>query len=342
MIISEIRKDDLRAIRQQKQLLEESGLRLDQHLDYSCGLFDDDYNLMATGSCYHNTLRDIAIKPEYRSEALLNTLMSHLIDVQYSRGNRKIFLYTKPDTASSFGYLGFYEIVRSDKIAFMENSSDGFERYLDNLCSGCELRESAAIVMHGNPYTLGHRYLIEKALENHDQLHLFMVSEDYSPIPYSIRKKLIIEGCSDLEGIVYHDCSDYIISSATFPAYFQKSEEDVILSQADIDTSVFVKIAKRMNITERYIGTEKRSKVTSLYNETIRNKLTSAGIKVTEVDRLSISGKEISASEVRRLLVEREWNALKNLVPQTTLEFFQSEEGNQIIERIAQSEIEHY
>ena len=41
---------------------------------------------------------------------------------------------------------------------------------------------------------------------------------------------------------------DYIISSATFPSYFQKDEVAVIESQANLDIKVFTKIAKVLNI----------------------------------------------------------------------------------------------
>ncbi|EFA28598.1 ABC transporter, ATP-binding protein, partial [Haemophilus influenzae HK1212] len=38
-----------------------------------------------------------------------------------------------------------------------------------------------SIVMNANPFTLGHRYLIEQALQQCDHLHLFIVGEDASP-----------------------------------------------------------------------------------------------------------------------------------------------------------------
>ena len=39
-------------------LLEAEGIRRDGNLDYTCGVFDDEWNLIATGSCFHNTPKE--------------------------------------------------------------------------------------------------------------------------------------------------------------------------------------------------------------------------------------------------------------------------------------------
>ena len=49
--ISEIRKNDRYAVSQMDSLLKEEGIRRDENLDYSCGLYDEDYELVGTGSC---------------------------------------------------------------------------------------------------------------------------------------------------------------------------------------------------------------------------------------------------------------------------------------------------
>ena len=60
-----------------------------------------------------------------------------------------------------------------------------------------------------------------------------------------------MEGTAHLKNIIYHDSGPYIISSATFPSYFQKDEKDVIESHANLDLEIFVKIAKALNINVR-------------------------------------------------------------------------------------------
>lgn len=108
-------------------LLEKEGIERDKNLDYSIGLFDDNYDLVATGSCFANTLRCMAVSSEHQGEGLMNQIISHLIEFQYSRGNTSLFLYTKCNTARFFGDLGFYEIARVEgKVVFMENRRTGF------------------------------------------------------------------------------------------------------------------------------------------------------------------------------------------------------------------------
>ena len=55
-----------------------------------------------------------------------------------------------------------------------------------------------SIVMNANPFTLGHRYLIEQALQQCDHLHLFIVGEDASQFSYTERFEMIKQGIFDL------------------------------------------------------------------------------------------------------------------------------------------------
>ncbi len=51
--------------------------------------------------------------------------------------------------------------------------------------------------MNANPFTLGHRYLIEQAAKACDWLHLFVVKEDTSRFPYKVRLNLIEAGTKE-------------------------------------------------------------------------------------------------------------------------------------------------
>ena len=343
--ISKIYPSDKRANRQIDALLEAEGIRRDGNLDYTCGMYDEDMNLIATGSCFGNTLRCMAVSSAHQGEGLMNQIVTHLLDVQYQRGNLHIFLYTKCDSAKFFGDLGFYEIVRIDgQIVFMENRRTGFQDYLGQLAKEKEEgKKSAALVMNANPFTLGHQYLVEKAAAENDILHLFIVSEDASLVPFSVRKKLVMEGTAHLKNIRYHDSGPYIISSATFPSYFQKDQEAVIESHALLDLTVFTRIAQAMNITRRYVGEEPNSLVTGIYNEIMQKKLPENGIECIIVPRLQSEGKAISASTVRQAIKDGNWEALKELVPKTTLDYFMSPQAEAVVARIRGEEnVVHY
>ena len=334
------------------QLLNAEGIKRDRNLDYTCAAYDSDYNIIGTGSCFGNTLRCLAVSHEHRGEGLTNKIISHLIQYQFERGNYHLFIYTKYTTYHLFKDLGFYEIVRiKDQIVFMENKKTGFSDYLNELKKNNinnidhNKKKVAAIVMNANPFTLGHQYLIEKASKENDILHLFIVSEDKSIVPFKVRKQLIKEGTKHLTNIIYHDSGPYIISSSTFPSYFQKDEKDVIESHANLDIEIFAKIAKALDINARYIGEEPTSLVTGIYNQLMIKKLPENGIQCVVVPRMTNKeGNEvISASVVRKAIKEGQFEKMKNMVPECTYKFFMSEEGKDVVNKIKQSDdIKHY
>lgn len=366
-------------------LLEREGIHRDQHLDYTAAMLDEDYHVIATGSLFGNTLRCMAVSSDHQGESLMNAIVSHLVEVQYSRGNYHLFLYTKCDSARFFGNLGFYEITRvpEENIVFMENKRTGFRDYLAALQRETQQAEATArgeanagepgpshpaegvrtpggscaagpaalnqservgaIVMNANPFTLGHRYLVEQARAACGVLHLFMVSEDVSLVPFSVRKKLILEGTKDIPGIIYHEAGSYIISSATFPAYFQKGDNAVIRSQAGIDARIFTQIAAALGITDRFVGDEPTSVVTGIYNEILSTALPEAGVACHIIPRKEADGKAISASTVRSCIHDGRLEDIRGLVPETTYRYFTSPEAAAVIGRIrAAEEVVHY
>ena len=342
--ISKIYPTDKRSLTQLDALLEQEGITRDANLDYICAIYDEEYQIIATGSCFANTLRCFAVSKSHQGEGLLNTIITHLIDIQYQRGNMHLFLYTKIESAKFFKDLGFYEIAKvSDTLVFMENRKNGFSDYLAELSKTKKDGFSAALVMNANPFTLGHQYLVEKAASECDTLHLFIVSEEASLVPFSVRKKLVLDGTAHVPNVICHDSGPYIISNATFPSYFLKDEESVIKGHGKLDLMVFTRIAEVLSVTRRYVGEESSSQVTAIYNQIMAEELPLAGIECVVVPRKTVMGKPISASYVRQLLQKKDFVALKNMVPATTLDYFQSPEAVPVIEKICHSEnVVHY
>lgn len=342
--ISKISPSDKRSLNQIRALLEQAGITLDANLDYTCGMYDEDYNIIATGSCFGPTLRCFAVSKQHQGEGLLNQIITHLMDVQFQRGNMHLFLYTKVDSAKFFGDLGFYEIARVDgTLVFMENRRDGFANYLKRLEKTRTEGTCAALVMNANPFTLGHQYLAETASAACDTLHIFVLSEDTSLVPFAVRKQLVKAGVAHLPNVVLHDSGPYIISNATFPSYFLKDENAVIHGHARLDLAVFTRIAKALNVTVRYVGEEPTSLVTGIYNGIMARSLPEAGIACRILPRKDAGGKAISASTVRQAIQQEDWETVKTLVPQTTLDYFLSPASEPVRRAIAQAgNVIHY
>lgn len=342
--ISRVSPGDRSTLAQIDALLEQEGICRDAHLDYICAVYDEDDAVIATGSCFGNTLRCLAVSGAHRGEGLLGQIASHLIGVQTARGNARLFLYTKISTAPLFMDLGFHEIARvEDTLVFMENRRSGFDAYLQKLAQSRRDGRAAALVMNANPFTLGHQYLVQEAAAAWDTLHLFLISEDASLIPFSVRMPLVRAGTAHLPNVVIHETGPYIISSATFPSYFLKEEDAVIRGHALLDLAIFTCIARALGVTCRYVGEEPASRVTGLYNQIMAQKLPEAGIECRVVPRLEAEGRPVSASAVRCALRDGNWATLGKLVPPSTYTYFTGPEAAPVLERLRRAgDVIHY
>ena len=343
-IISEIRPSDKRGLAKAEELLVREGIRKDPNLDHLAGAFSDNGDIVAVGGCYSNTLRCLAVDSRHRGEGIMPTLISHLINYQFERGNTHVFLYTKLQNAEIFGALGFHEIARVDgEFMLMENKRDGFAGFLNTLAAKKRIGNSAAVVVNCNPFTLGHRYLIEQASAGSDTVHLFVVSEDASFFSFEDRFDLVREGVAGLSNIALHQTGSYMISNAVFPSYFLKDEDDVIRAQARLDIEIFKKIAAALDISRRYVGEEPFSQVTGIYNSIMNDTLPKAGIECVVIPRKASDGLKISASNVRRLLREGQIEHTRSLVPDSTYRYFLTDKGKKVIKLLqCADEVVHY
>lgn len=328
---------DKMAQQQWLTLLQNEGIAADQNLEYTVGLYDAEGKLVATGSYYKNTLRCLAVADSHRGEGLLNTVVSHLVNELAEQGVFDLFLYTKPESARFFGDLGFTPLATVDgKVVFMENSRTAFQHYLSGLAAQKQAGQHVgAIVMNANPFTLGHRYLIETAAAACDVLHVFVVREDVSAVPFQVRKRLVMAGTSDLPNLLYHDTGSYMVSHATFPSYFIKDSEEVTKAHARVDAAVFEHIAKALDIRHRYVGDEPFSFATNLYNMVLKERLPLFGVQLHIIQRKEdASSTPISATRVRALMLAGDLEGLRALVPPTTYDYLASQEGQQLMERL--------
>ncbi len=179
-----------------------------------------------------------------------------------------------------------------------------------------------AIVVNCNPFTLGHRYLVETAAKNCDHLIIFVVQEDQSIFPFDDRLRLVDEGTADLKNVTVIPSGRFIISSLTFSEYFNKAELQDRAVDSSMDVTLFAReIAPCLHISVRFVGEEPFDKVTRQYNDAMRAILPRHGIAFVEIPRKEWDGKPISASRVRTLLEERNFDQIAKIVPPATLAY---------------------
>lgn len=174
------------------------------------------------------------------------------------------------------------------------------------------------VVMNCNPFTLGHRYLIEQAAKQVERLYVMVVKEDCSLFAYTERKAMVEQGVADIENVNVIDGSDYAISRATFPTYFLKRLDDAADTQMLLDLDLFRRhIAPALGATVRFVGTEPTDQLTRRYNQLMHEALKD----VRETARLEKDGYAVSASRVRKAMEEGDMNTIRQLVPPTTLPY---------------------
>lgn len=174
------------------------------------------------------------------------------------------------------------------------------------------------VVMNCNPFTLGHRYLIEQAAKQVERLFVMVVREDCSLFAYAERKAMVEQGVAHLKNVTVIDGSEYAISQATFPTYFLKRLDDAADTQMLLDLDLFRRhIAPALGATVRFVGTEPTDQLTRRYNELMHEVLTD----VREISRLEKDGNAVSASRVRKAMEQGDMSTIRQLVPPTTLPY---------------------
>ena len=311
-----------------------------EEVDTTMIIYNLNNEIIGTGSLKGNTLKYVVIAPAFRETTAFPLIVTYLAD-KALENHKQCFVYTKPETAKLFQALGYSLIATAEPLfavlEFGYKRIKDYQQYLKQNKIETLTNNIAAIVVNCNPFTIGHRYLIEKASQENELVYLFVVSENLSAFPFEIRWKLIEEGISHLKNVKMLATGPYIVSGAIFPNYFLKNESWNLVSQkqAEIDVKIFANyITPILNIKKRYIGTEKYCQTTAAYNTAMRNILPEHDIKVIEYERISaeINNKNsfVSASKVREAIKQHKLNEVLSTLPTSTKEFLLSKESEEI------------
>ena len=319
--------------RRVEAFLSANGLRLAQLDRYVVVTRDEDGNeILAGGGLDGNVIKCVAVSEAARSEGLMNILVSRLIVIAREEGRDSVKAFTKPENEGIFKSLGFTLLASSQKAILMENGSGGLPEYRKYLESLARPGRNGAIVMNANPFTKGHRYLVEQAASLVDNLYVIVVKEDRSRFPYVERKAMIEAGCAGLDNVVVCEGSDYAISAATFPTYFLKKLDDATDTQIALDLDLFVNhIAQPLGVTVRFAGSEPEDALTRRYNELMAEILPGTSVAVVrqawrpidfvEIPRLEQKGKPLSATALRLALDEGGFKEAMEYIPESSIPY---------------------
>ena len=316
-----------RALEELKALLTKTGLTYAPGIQHTALVRDPDGAIIAAASLEDNVIKCVACDPAHQGEDLTASVLTALRRKALEEGKRHLFLYTKPENVFLFSGLGFYEVARAGEAALMEDRREGFSAWAESVRAPGAAGTVGALVMNCNPMTLGHRYLVEQAAARCDFLYIFIVSEDKSAVPAADRLALVRESLEGMPHTAIAGTGAYLISSATFPDYFLKDKTRSGQVWTELDAAVFCRLAQRLGIARRFVGTEPFCPVTASYNRTLAQTLPRHVIELTELPRLEQSGTAISATAVRKLVQEGHWEEVRSLVPPPVYEWFAREEN---------------
>lgn len=336
--------------------LKRNGLRFDD-MHYYAAITDDDGEMIAGGGLKGNVIKCVAVDDAHKGEAIANTLISHLIAHANEEGHSNVMLFTKPKNRQLFESLSFRLLAEAPEAVLMETGIGGINNTVEQLekikeegevCKEnnqeCKKEEKTnlnittpqylnpstpqplitttplrgVVVMNCNPFTLGHRYLIEQAAKQVERLFVMVVREDCSLFSYAERKAMVEQGVAHLKNVTVIDGSEYAISQATFPTYFLKRLDDAADTQMLLDLDLFRRhIAPALGTTVRFVGTEPTDRLTRRYNQLMHEVLAD----VREIVRLEKEGNAVSASRVRKAMEQGDMSTIRQLVPPTTLPY---------------------
>ncbi len=347
--------------RRVEAFLTANGLRLAPLDRYVVVTRDEDGDeILAGGGLDGNVIKCVAVSESARSEGLMNILVSRLIVIAREEGRDSVKAFTKPENEGIFKSLGFGLLASAPKAILMENGRGGLPEYKKYLASLARPGRNGAIVMNANPFTKGHRYLVEQAASQVDNLYVIVVKEDRSRFPYVERKAMIEAGCAGLDNVVVCEGSDYAISAATFPTYFLKKLDDATDTQIALDLDLFVNhIAKPLGVTVRFAGSEPEDALTRRYNELMAEILPGTSVAVVrqdhqpdselvegsavrqarrpidfvEIPRLEQKGKPLSATSLRRALDKGNLKEAMEYIPKSTVPYLVADLAERALRR---------
>ena len=317
-----------RRLEELKLFLRSCELDYDENISFTAVLMGED-EIVATGSLDGATIKCVAVSPAHQGEDAASQVMTVLLEKAAQQGMRHLMLYTKPQNGYIFSAFGFHPVMRTSDCLLMENRRDGLKRFLEGLSRPPDANGPVGcIVANCNPFTYGHRHLIETAARECAWVHLFVLSEDKGLFAPQERMRMVEQGCEDLKNVIIHPTGPYMVSSATFPSYFIKDKLRTGEIYCEMDVRIFAeKIAPALRVTRRYVGTESDCAVTGTYNERMKEMLPDYGIELIEIARRETGGQAVSASRARRLIASGEWEAIKELLPESSINVIREKEG---------------
>ena len=165
LTLERINLKDEDEVKEVRDFLQTFQLQLDDNVDYTIVIRQNE-EIKATCSKSKNVFKCFAVSDDLRGEGVSAILMGAVSDKLFEEGIYHSFIFTKIENIDIFTSLGYKLIHEIENVALLESGIYDIKKYLKDMQMEYNIDVStkkSAIVMNCNPFTLGHRYLIEEA-----------------------------------------------------------------------------------------------------------------------------------------------------------------------------------
>lgn len=283
--------------------------------------FGDD---VSTDGCINYDLLPLYNKIPHLEKHITNSLLhcDACVNKQIAEGLCNLYrknIVGSPLPAKQDSFVFGAKVRTVPEMYMLKNPA--FEKYIAFIGPYKKPGNNGAVVMNCNPFTNGHLYLVTEAARQVDTLYVFVVEEDKAFFSFEDRIELVRQGTAHLKNVRVLNSGYVFASAATIPGYFERKRPGDVYLDATHDMMFFLNVAKAMDIHVRFAGSEPIDQYTNQLNKNMRRDLERYGVRFVEIERKESDGEVISASRVRKYLEEKNFDAIKKIVPETTYRY---------------------
>ena len=244
-----------------------------------------------------------------------------------------IFHFTAPDgKLSRYGKDGMrFEITEREfhgYLGLIGDGEDGLKQWEKQLSEDINLPEgSSLVVLNANPFTIGHRYLVDIARRRSSHVLVLVIQgkpesggkgnhENTGMVfPFRERMAMTEKGLADMAGVTILPSGPYIISRNDFPRDFLSRELGRVPAHAALDSMVICHVCKALGIKSLFAGDEPRDEMSEIHLKALRSACASSGLALRVAERKRLGEKYISSSMVRQDIADGNMDEAVLLAP---------------------------
>lgn len=177
-------------------------------------------------------------------------------------------------------------------------------------------KDCAIVLMHANPFTLGHYKLVEYATKRHEYVYVMVAVESNIFSPDDVYN-MVNEPCKDFDNVTVIRARKDIMNPQLFlPGYFERDDNP----NASGNTAGFVDfigtiVKPALDVHVRYMGSEPVDVITQNMNREMIELLPKYGMTAVEIPRFETENKiPYSAKTVRNALKRKDWETVQQMV----------------------------